>query len=169
MNHEFITPTENTQCQVHVTSEKVQGDVQQCSHTNESRVKNHVPTEKVFPWHIEQFEEENEARSRLSESENAARRALEEQRDHLLAEAKSEVLKQECRADFLNCCIRELQRQIYSNRLEIACANHGCEESRREQSRLHEELAQREKALRETHIGSIHEVEELKRSQKNAN
>ena len=62
---------------------------------------------------------ENEALSRLSESENAARLALEEQRHHQFAEAKSEVLKQECRADFLDCCIRELQRQIHSNRLKI--------------------------------------------------
>ena len=39
------------------------------------------------------------------------------------------------------------------------------ETSRGEQARLHEELAQRERALRETHIKSIHEVEELKRAQ----
>ena len=45
------------------------------------------------------------------------------------------------------------------------CVNHGCEESRREQAQLHEELAQRENALRETHIRSIREVEELKRAQ----
>ena len=49
--------------------------------------------------------------------------------------------------------------------METDYVNHGYEESRREQARLHEELAQREKALRETHIGSIHEVEEMKRAQ----
>ena len=43
--------------------------------------------------------------------------------------------------------------------------NCGYEESRREQARLHEELAQREKPLRETRTRSIHEVEELKRAQ----
>ena len=43
--------------------------------------------------------------------------------------------------------------------------NYGDEKSRREQARLHEELAHREKALRETRIRSIHEVEELKRAQ----
>ena len=36
---------------------------------------------------------------------------------------------------------------------------------RREQEVLHEELADRELALRETHIGGIHEVEALKRFQ----
>ena len=43
-DHEFITPSEKTQCQVHLTSETVQGDLPQCSHTKESRVKRHVPT-----------------------------------------------------------------------------------------------------------------------------
>ena len=43
--------------------------------------------------------------------------------------------------------------------------NCGYEESRREQGRLHEELAHREKALRDTRIRNIHEVEELKRVQ----
>ena len=34
-DHEFITLTEKTQCQVHLTSEKVQGNLPQCSHTRE--------------------------------------------------------------------------------------------------------------------------------------
>ena len=47
----------------------------------------------------------------------------------------------------------------------IVSANCGYEESRREQARLHEELALREKALRDTRIRNIPEVEELKRAQ----
>ena len=43
--------------------------------------------------------------------------------------------------------------------------NYGYEESRREQASLHEDLDQREKALRDTRIRDIHEVEELKRAQ----
>ena len=42
--------------------------------------------------------------------------------------------------------------------------NYGNEVSLREQARLHEELAQREKALRDTRNRNIHEVEELKRA-----
>ena len=49
--------------------------------------------------------------------------------------------------------------------MEVDHTNLGCETSRREQARLHEELAQREGALRETHIRNIHEAEELKRAQ----
>ena len=44
---------------------------------------------------------------------------LEERKCYMLAEAKSEVRKQECRADFLDSSGRDLQRQLDSNRLEI--------------------------------------------------
>ena len=43
--------------------------------------------------------------------------------------------------------------------------NCGYETSRRDQPRLHEESAQREKALRDTRIRNVQEVEELKRAQ----
>ena len=77
---------------------------------------------------------------------------LEEQRNHWLLLAKAEMLKQECRADFADRSIRELQRQIQSNHMEIDRPNLGYEQLRREQARLHEELPQRERALREIHI-----------------
>ena len=56
-DHEFVTSSEKTQCQVHLTSEKVQGNLPQCSHTKESRVKRHFPIEKAFPQDINQFQE----------------------------------------------------------------------------------------------------------------
>ena len=93
------------------------------------------------------------------------RLALEQSRYHQLAEAESEILKQKCKMDTLSTCIREFQRQAHSNRLELDSVNCGCEESRREQDKLHEELAQRETALRDTRIRNIHELEELKGAQ----
>ena len=51
-DHEFITTSDKTQCQVHLTSEKVHGNRPQCSHTKESRVKKHTPAEKAFPQDI---------------------------------------------------------------------------------------------------------------------
>ena len=48
--------------------------------------------------------------------------------------------------------------------MDIDHTDLGYETSRKEQARLHEELAQRERAIRETLIGSIHVVEELERS-----
>ena len=74
------------------------------------------------------------------------------------AEAKSEVRKQVCRADFLDNSVRNLQRQLDSTRLEIYSTNQGHEESRKERARLHQKLAQRQKS---TQIRSVHEVGEL--------
>ena len=58
----------------------------------------------------------------------------------MLAGAKSETKKQECKVDSLDTRIRELQRQALSQRLELDDVNCGFEESRREQVRLEEEL-----------------------------
>ena len=107
----------------------------------------------------------NRSLFRFSDPEEAARTVLEEQRDHQLAEAKSEILKQMCKVDALDVCVREFHRQAHSNRVELDSENCGYEESRREQAQLHEELAQRGEALRDTRIRNIHEVEELKRAQ----
>ena len=115
-DHEFITPSKKIQCQVHLASEKVHRNLPQCSHTKESRAKRH--REGSSSGH-QPVQGKDEAPSRLSGSENAAKPALEEKRDHLLADAKSEVLKQECRADFLDCPIREFQRQTHSKCLEM--------------------------------------------------
>ena len=62
-------------------------------------------------------------------------------------------------------CSASVLGQAHSHRLELHSVNCGYEESRREQARLHEELAHCEKALRDTRIRNIHEVEELKRAQ----
>ena len=67
--------------------------------------------------------------------------------------------------DSLNTSFREFQRQGHSDRLQMDYVNYGDEKSRREQARFHEESAHREKALRETRIRSIPEVEELRRAQ----
>ena len=83
----------------------------------------------------------------------------------MLAEVRSEIMKQECKVVSHNTCTRELQRQAHSQRLELDEANCGNEESRREQDRSEEELALREKALRNTRIKNIHEMDELRRVQ----
>ena len=60
--------------------------------------------------------------------------------------------------------LRELNRQLESQRMAIGHTLTVYEQSRREQDPLHGELADREQALRETRIRSIHEMEELKRA-----
>ena len=59
-------------------------------------------------------------------------------------------MKHECRADLADNSIRELNRQMESQRTEIEHTVTGYEQSRREQGLVHEELAEREGALRET-------------------
>ena len=56
-DHDFIIVSEKTQCQVHLTSEKVQGNLPLCSHTKESRANKHFPTEKAFPQDVNQCKE----------------------------------------------------------------------------------------------------------------
>ena len=90
------------------------------------------------------------------------RKPLESQKERLLAEAKSDILRHEYRADLAENNIRELNRQLESQRMAIGHTITGYEQSRREQALLHEELAER--ALRETRITSILEMEELKRA-----
>ena len=90
---------------------------------------------------------------------------LEREEEQLLAEAKSKILRHEYRADLAENNICELKRQIDSQAVKIGHTRTGYEQSRREQALLHEELADRERALRDTRIGSIQKLEELKRDQ----
>ena len=83
----------------------------------------------------------------------------------MLAEAKSEILRHEYRADFAEYNICELKRQIESQEVEIGHTRTGYKQSRREQALLHKELADQERALRDTRIRSIQKLEELKRDQ----
>ena len=80
-------------------------------------------------------EGEQEALSRLSESEFHAGSLVERQSDQMLSEAKSEMIMQESRAERSDDVIRESNRQIHSHRMGINHKNQECEEaSRREQA-----------------------------------
>ena len=83
----------------------------------------------------------------------------------MLNQATSQLIKQEHQLGSLNNCIDELQKQACAQRLELEDAQHGHAESRREQVRLQDELAMKEKALRDTQIRSMHEVGKMKRAQ----
>ena len=85
--------------------------------------------------------------------------------EQLLAKAKSEILRPEYRADLAENNICELERQIDCQAVEIGHTRTGYEQSRREQAPIHEELADRERALRDTRVGSIQQLKELRREQ----
>ena len=79
-----------------------------------------------------------------------AKSLLEGNRDYLLTQTRSELMKQEQKVESLHSCISELQQQPYARRLDLEKAHHAHVASRREQVRLQEELVMKEKAVRET-------------------
>ena len=90
---------------------------------------------------------------------NVGKILLDVNKDHLLNQARSELMKQEHQVGSLNNCMDELQQQACAQRLELENAHHGYAESRREQVRPQEDLVMKQKALRDTQIRSMHEVE----------
>ena len=100
---------------------------------------------------------------RLADRANVGKSLLDGNKDHLLNQARSEIVKQEHEEGSLNSCINELQQQAYAQRLELEDAHHGFFESRREQFRLQEELSMKGKVLRKTRIRNVHEMGKMKR------
>ena len=86
-DHEFITLSEKTRYQAHLTSEKVQGNLPQCSHTRKSSQETLSDREGLSSGR-QPFQGKGGTFFRFSDSEEAARLVLEEQRDHPRAEAK---------------------------------------------------------------------------------
>ena len=50
----------------------------------------------------------NELSFRFSNPQTSVKSILEDHRDHMLVEVRSEIMKQECKVDSLNTCTREL-------------------------------------------------------------
>ena len=74
----------------------------------------------------------NEPIFRFSNPTNVSISLLDGNRDHLLTQARSELMKQEYKVESLNTCIDELQQQTNAQRLELEDSHHGHVESRRE-------------------------------------
>ena len=96
------------------------------------------------------------------EMENERIRILLEQ---ILAEVRTETQKHEFQADSDRRSIQELNGIIDSQRREIDHTIAGDEQLRRDQLLLQEQLSEQNRDLREAHIKSLHEMEELKRVQ----
>ena len=111
--------------------------------------------------HFHQEAMNQETNLRVDDPSNLGRSLLEGSKDHLLSQARSELMRQEHQVGSLNSCINELQQQAYAQRLELQDAHHGFIESRREHSRQQEE----ERLLRGTHVRNIHELGDVKRAQ----
>ena len=90
---------------------------------------------------------------------------LERQKEQILADFRAEIQKHECQADSYRRSIQELNGIIESQRREIDHALAGDEQLRRDQLLLHERLSEHSRDLREAHVKSLNEMEELKRFQ----
>ena len=88
---------------------------------------------------------------------------LERQEEQILADFGAEIQKHEFQADSDRRSIQELNGIIEFQRREIDHALAGDEQLRRDQLLLHEQLSEQNRDLREAHIKSLHEMEELKR------
>ena len=89
---------------------------------------------------------------------------FERQKEQILAEVRTETHKHEVQADSDRRSIQELNRIIESQRREIDHTIASDEQLRRDQL-LQEQLSEQNRDLREAHIKSLHEMEELKRVQ----
>ena len=118
--------------------------------------------EKIFLEDVNRFLGSNEPFFRFSNQANVAKSLLDGNRDHLLTEARSEIMKQEYKADSLNTCISELQRQTHAQRLELEDAHFGYAESRREHVRLHEQLVMRHSDYKFSRHGDLKRAQELR-------
>ena len=90
---------------------------------------------------------------------------LERQKEHIPADFRAEIQKHECQTDSDRRSIQELNGIIESQRGEINRALAGDEQIRRDQLLLHEQLPEQNRDLREGHMKSLDEMEELKRFQ----
>ena len=81
--------------------------------------------------------------------------SVQEKKEQLLEEAKSEILRLEYRADLAEHFFVNLKRQIDSQALEIEHTRTGYEQSRREQALLHEELEDREIFLKMSNLYAV--------------
>ena len=90
---------------------------------------------------------------------------LERQKEQILAVFRAEIHKHEFQADSDRRSIQELSGIIESQRREIDHALAGDEQLRRDQQLLQEQLSEQNRDLREAHMKSLNEMEELKRFQ----
>ena len=101
------------------------------------------------------------------EMENERIRILLERqkKEQVLAEVRTEIHKHEVQADSDRRSIQELNGIIESQRREIDHTIAGDEQLRRDQLLLQEQLSEQNRDLREAHVKSLYEMEELKRVQ----
>ena len=90
---------------------------------------------------------------------------LERQKEQILADVRTEIQKYEFQAEFDRRRIQELSGIMDSQRREIDHTIASDEQSRRDQLLLQEQLSEQNRDLREAHIKSLYDMEEVQRVQ----
>ena len=97
--------------------------------------------------------------------ENEQTKILIERQEQILAEVRSDFQKHELQAESDRRSIQELTGIIDSQRVEIDHTITVCDQSRRDQLLLQEQLSEQNRALRETtRIRNMRDMEELQKS-----
>ena len=100
------------------------------------------------------------------DSENEQIRILfERQKEQILADCRAEIQTHEFQANYDRRSIQKLNGITESQRSEINRDLEGDEQLRRDQQLLHEQLLEQNRELRDAHMKSLNEMEELKRFQ----
>ena len=90
--------------------------------------------------------------------------SLKDKKEQILAEVRSEIQKHELEAESDRRSIQELTGIIDSQRMEIDHTITRCEQSRRDQLLLQEEISEQHRDPRETCIRNMRDMEELQKS-----
>ena len=92
--------------------------------SSQNRSNQEMFSDRIFPSGHQQVLGNSKPLFRFSHPENFVKCQFEGHRGYMLVGATSEIMMQECTVDTLNTCIRELQRQAHSHRLELDGANY---------------------------------------------
>ena len=130
----------------------------QTSHSSEGREATGRPVALFSPKRNEQRNQTWSSVFGNAIVSNVSETLLEGDKDLLLNRARADLARGEIHVESLNKCIDDLQKRRQDVQNEFV-------ESRREQTRLQEELLRKEKFLRDTQIRTKHVMERMKRAQ----
>ena len=137
-----------------VVQERERESSAQTSHSSEDR-----PAALFSPKRNEQTNQMWSSVFGKANLSNLSGTLLQGNKDHLL-DQRSDLAKREPHIEPHNECFNDLQKRTEAQNRAPQDVQSEFVESRREQTRLQEELLRKEKALRDTQIRSMHELKE---------
>ena len=88
---------------------------------------------------------------------------LERQKEQILAELRTEIQKHEFQAESDRRSIKEVTGIVDSQRMEIDHTITRCQQSRRDQLQLQEELSEQNRTLRETRVRNMRDMKNCRK------